>query len=215
MPLSYTLRYFDIPGFAETSRLMLLASNSNWTEEHPEWPQEKPNQPFGRLPVLIEKHTDGSPDFILCESGTIERYLARSLGFFPSDPKKAALQEQLRDQMADIFVAYFQLGTNPSDSAKEKFNALLAKLKEVLPSALANNGSSISPQSNGLTYTDLGVYSFFKAIIVITRTHAPEYIDLILDVVTPEVTKVISNVIAEPSLQSRVVDDKKIFTFLS
>ncbi|KAJ1662710.1 hypothetical protein IW140_006230 [Coemansia sp. RSA 1813] len=212
---SYVIRYFGVPGLAEASRLMLLASNSSWTEETPEWPQEKPNQPFGRLPVLVEKRADGGPDFVLCESGTIERYLARTFGFFPSDPKKAALQEQLHDQMADVTTAYSQIRNNASDSAKEKFNELLVKLKEILPKALENNGSSISPQSNGLTYIDMCVYSFFKHMIIFTLKFTPEYIDNILDAVTPEVTKLISIVIAEPSLQSRVADDKKVFTFLA
>ncbi|KAJ1801348.1 hypothetical protein LPJ59_000348 [Coemansia sp. RSA 2399] len=212
---SYTLRYFDIPGLAEAPRLMLLASNSNWTEEHPEWPQEKPNQPFGRLPVLIEKCADGGPDFILCESGAIERYLARSLGFFPSDPKKAALQEQLRDQISDVRIAGTQFVTDPSDSAKEKFNKLLAKLKEVFPKALENNGSSASSQGTGLTYIDFYTYSFFKSAIANLAKRMPEYADSIIDLVSPEVANVISNVIAEPTLQSRVANDKSIFTFLA
>ncbi|KAJ1801347.1 hypothetical protein LPJ59_000347 [Coemansia sp. RSA 2399] len=211
---SYTLRYFDLPGFAETSRLMLLVSKSEWTEEHPEWPQEKPNQPFGRLPVLIEECADGSPDFVLCESGAIERYLARSLGFFPSDPKKAALQEQLRDHMVDIIVAYVQTTITPSESANEKLNGLLSKFKEVLPKALKENGSSISSQSNGLTYIDFSVYSFFKSIIWNCRERESEHTDSFKGLWSPEVIKLISNVAAEPSLQSHVSDDKNILTCL-
>ncbi|KAJ2820530.1 hypothetical protein GGI24_004459, partial [Coemansia furcata] len=92
---SFIFRYFNTIGFGETSRLLLTAAKVDWTEEHPEWPQEKPNQPFGRLPVLIERCTDGSPDLVLSESATIERYLARTYGFLPMDPRQAALQEQL------------------------------------------------------------------------------------------------------------------------
>ncbi|KAJ2626662.1 hypothetical protein H4R22_004730, partial [Coemansia sp. RSA 1290] len=51
----YTLRYFDRIGVAEGSRILLTAAGVEWKEEHPEWPQEKPNQPFGRMPVLVEK----------------------------------------------------------------------------------------------------------------------------------------------------------------
>ncbi|KAJ2402220.1 hypothetical protein GGI23_000867 [Coemansia sp. RSA 2559] len=211
---SYTLRYFDLPGLAETSRLMLLASKSEWTEEHPEWPQEKPNQPFGRLPVLIEKCADGSPDFVLCESGAIERYLARGLGFFPSDPRKAALQEQLRDQMADIIVAYAQATVSPSESTKEKLNVLLSKFKEVLPKALEENGSSISSQGNGLTYVDFSVYSFFKAVIWNCLERASEHTGSFKDLWSPEVIKLLSNVAAEPSLQHHVSDDKSLLTCL-
>ncbi|KAJ2535196.1 hypothetical protein EV175_006945, partial [Coemansia sp. RSA 1933] len=65
MSPSYTLRYFDAPGLAETIRVMLILSKSEWTEEHPEWPQAKASQPLGRLPVLVEQNADGSPDFVL------------------------------------------------------------------------------------------------------------------------------------------------------
>ncbi|KAJ2331957.1 hypothetical protein GGH91_006287, partial [Coemansia sp. RSA 2671] len=94
---SFTLRYFNTAGLAETIRLLLTAANVDWTEEHPEWPAEKSNQPFGRLPVLIQKSDDGEADFVISESVTIERYLARTYGFLPADPRKAALQEQIRD----------------------------------------------------------------------------------------------------------------------
>ncbi|KAJ2401342.1 hypothetical protein GGI23_001456 [Coemansia sp. RSA 2559] len=211
---SYTLRYFNVAGFAETSRLLLLASKSKWTEENPAWPQEKANQPFGRLPVLVERYADGSPEFVISESGTIERYLARSFGFFPSDPKKAVLQEQLRDQLADVANLFIQVSRG-ADDKKEKFSELLAKLKEVLPKALKVNGSSIDPQGSGLTYIDLSVYSFFKAFIPHCIEKTPEYTDSFKSLWTPEVIKLISNVNAEPSLQSRVAGDKGIFTFLA
>ncbi|KAJ1780846.1 hypothetical protein LPJ59_007176, partial [Coemansia sp. RSA 2399] len=130
---SYVFRYFNTPGLGETTRLMLIASGSKWTEENPEWPQEKANQPLGRLPVLVEKYADGSPDFVISESGTIERYLARSFGFFPSDPKKAVLQEQLRDQLADLPVIYMQVVSGANDAIKEKFDELIEKLKVAIP----------------------------------------------------------------------------------
>ncbi|KAJ2796234.1 hypothetical protein H4R20_005597, partial [Coemansia guatemalensis] len=98
---SYTLRYFNFIGLAETSRLLLTAGKANWTEVHPEWPEEKENQPFGRLPVLVEKRADGS-ELVLSESPTIERYLARTFGFLPTDPGQSAIQEQIRDQQSDV-----------------------------------------------------------------------------------------------------------------
>ncbi|KAJ1665782.1 hypothetical protein IW140_003297 [Coemansia sp. RSA 1813] len=212
---SYVFRYFNTPGFGEATRLMLLASNSKWTEENPEWPQAKPDQPFGRLPVLVEKYADGSPDFVVSESGTIERYLARTLGFFPSDPKQATLQEQLRDQMTDITILCMQIRNGANDTIKEKLAELFVKLKEIMPKALENNGSSVSPQSNGLTYIDFVVYSFFKALLPHCIEKMPEYTDSFKNMWSPEVKKLIANVNAEPSLQSRVADDKKVFTFLA
>ncbi|KAJ2749697.1 hypothetical protein H4S06_004558 [Coemansia sp. BCRC 34490] len=212
---SYVFRYFKVPGYGETSRLLLLASGCKWVEENPEWPQEKPNQPFGRLPVLVEKSEDGSPDFVLSESGTIERYLARRLGFLPSDPKKAALQEQLRDQIADVVGSYLPVAFSNYEDGKKKFEELLAKLKEVLPSALKNNRSSVDPEGGKITYIDLCVYGMLKSMINISDAKTPEYSSLFRDLCTPDVTKVIANVHAHPGLQAHVADDKKFFTVLA
>ncbi|KAJ2655645.1 hypothetical protein IWW48_005421 [Coemansia sp. RSA 1200] len=212
---SYVFRYFNVPGLGETSRLLLLASGSKWTEENPEWPQEKPNQPFGRLPVLVEKSAAGSPGFVLSESGSIERYLARRHGFLPSDPRKAALQEQLRDQFADVISSYLPIASYNYDNGRKKFEELLAKLKEVLPNALKNNGSSVDPESGKITYIDLYVYGMLKSIILISADKNPEYATLFKDLCTPVVAKMISNVHAHPSLQAQVANDKKIFTFLA
>ncbi|KAJ2519989.1 hypothetical protein GGI11_002419 [Coemansia sp. RSA 2049] len=212
---SYVFRYFKVPGLGETSRLLLLASGCKWTEENPEWPQEKPNQPFGRLPVLVEKSADGSPDFVLSESGTIERYLARRHGFLPSDPKKAALQEQLRDQFADVLGSYLPIANFNFEDGKKKFEELLAKLKEVLPSALKNNRSSVDPEGGKITYIDLYIYGMLKSIISISNAKTPEYSILFKNLCTPEVTKVIANVHAHPSLQAQVANDKDIFAFLA
>ncbi|KAJ2673592.1 hypothetical protein GGI25_004647 [Coemansia spiralis] len=188
---SYTFKYFNVIGLAEASRLLLCAANVDWVEENPEWPQEKANQPFGRLPVLIEKSADGSPDFVLSESGTIERYLARKYSLIPSDPKQESRQEQLRDQMADITVTYLAARQGNADS-KSKFDELTAKLKEVLAKALKENGSNGHFLGEKLTYIDLCIYSFFKFFMVTTEKYAPEYTSVFIDLITPDVAKVIS-----------------------
>ncbi|KAJ1732802.1 transferase activity protein [Coemansia sp. Benny D160-2] len=212
---SYILRHLKNTGLGETAILMLNASKSSWTEENPKWPQEKPNQPFGRLPVLIEKSSDGSPDFALTESGAIDRYLARSLGFFPPDPKKTAHQEQLHDRIADIIPLIVQEIQGVNTNSKEKINELIAKLKEVLPESLTTNGSSITPGSSGLTYIDFFIYAFFRHFVTFCELKAPEYAAQFKTMLTPEVTKVISNVYAYPNLQSHVADDRKVFSFLA
>ncbi|KAI8321837.1 hypothetical protein GQ54DRAFT_304504 [Martensiomyces pterosporus] len=133
---SYVIRYFDTLGLAETSRYLLTAAKVNWTEENPEWPQEKPNQPFGRLPVLVETSPEGGEPFILSESLTIERYLARKYGFLPVDDLKAsARQEQIRDQETDVGVAFFTQSNAVGDAKKElteKFHDLRAAQAIVL-----------------------------------------------------------------------------------
>ncbi|KAJ1939200.1 transferase activity protein, partial [Linderina macrospora] len=102
---SYVLRYFPTHGVTETIRLLLDFVGAKWVEEHPEWPAKKAEQPFGHLPVLVEKNADGQVAFILSESLVIERYILRKHGLMPADPELAARQEQLRDQLYDTHVA--------------------------------------------------------------------------------------------------------------
>ncbi|KAJ1826487.1 transferase activity protein, partial [Coemansia sp. RSA 2708] len=166
----YVLRYFDRIGVAEGSKLLLTAADVEWKEEHPVWPQEKHNQPFGRMPVLVESHSDGSPDFVICESGNIERFLARTYGFIPNDIHQAAIQEQLRDQASDMFAAFIsQLVAKSEQDRKEnfaKFEGLLTKLVEVQTKQLRENGTNGYLFGNRLTYADIITYAFYKIILV-------------------------------------------------
>ncbi|PIA18619.1 hypothetical protein COEREDRAFT_38719, partial [Coemansia reversa NRRL 1564] len=166
---SYILRYFDAIGLGESIKLLLTAANIEWTDEHPEWPQEKPNQPFGRLPVLIEKSTDGSPDFVICESGNIERYLARTYGLLPADLRKAALQEQLRDQMMDVVIAFSGYSRSISEedkkAKKEAFEEIFEKFIALLTKILQDNGSTGRLFGDSLSYADISIYTFFKNLV--------------------------------------------------
>ncbi|KAJ1988097.1 hypothetical protein GGI25_005487 [Coemansia spiralis] len=209
---SYVFKYFALSGLGETSRLLLTMANVEWIEENPEWPQEKSSQPFGRLPVLIEKNPDG--DFVLSESGTIERYLARKYKLIPEDLKEAARQEQLRDQMCDVITNYFIAKTGEKE-AKTRHDELIKKLKEVLANALKNNGSNGRFLGDKLTYIDLYIYSFFKFLIPHTKTDAPQLADDFVGLITPDVAKLIATVREEPRLQACLAEDNKHFSFLN
>ncbi|PIA18620.1 hypothetical protein COEREDRAFT_31536, partial [Coemansia reversa NRRL 1564] len=156
---SYTLRYFDAIDNGESIRLLLTAANVEWKEEHPEWPREKPNQPFGRLPVLVEKSTDGSPDFIICESGNIERYIARTYGLLPADLKEAALQEQLRDQITDVITAFADFLRAISEEDKkarlEAFGEILDKFIAVYSKLIQENGNTGHLFGSSLSFADI------------------------------------------------------------
>ncbi|KAJ1952477.1 hypothetical protein GGI12_006234, partial [Dipsacomyces acuminosporus] len=119
---SYVLRYFDIQGCCETIRLLLTAAKVKWTEEHPDWPLEKANQPYGLLPVLLRKDASGEVDLTISESQVIERYVARKYGLLPSDPEQAAIQEEIRDKYMDVWRYHIQhitaTGTRKGDVAK-------------------------------------------------------------------------------------------------
>ncbi|KAJ1894534.1 hypothetical protein LPJ71_006946 [Coemansia sp. S17] len=205
---SYVLRYFDLIGLAETSRMLLTAAKVEWTEEHPEWPQEKPNQPFGHLPVLVEKSgaEDGS-DFILSESGSIERYLARTFKFVPTDLKEIARQEQLRDQQLDIILAFFIQLRMVDEAKKERrgeFDVMLDKIAEIHTMILRNNGDCGHLFGKELSYADMSAYAFYKLFVIYAVEFDADIRSLVKDKVTPQILNLIRTVESDPLLEEHV-----------
>ncbi|KAJ2502035.1 hypothetical protein GGH96_001435 [Coemansia sp. RSA 1972] len=194
--VSYTLRYFDIVGLAESSRILLTAAGVEWTEEHPEWPQEKPNQPHGRMPVLIEKSTDGSPDFVICESSNIERYIARTYGFLPANLKQAALQEQLRDLSTDVIALFTSQihckSENDKAEFQTKFEGLLETLIKNHTKLLKDNGNTGRLFGDKLSYADIVTYGFYMTILVSLARFKAGIVEIIKPKLTPEIVKLIS-----------------------
>ncbi|KAJ2666455.1 hypothetical protein IW148_000943 [Coemansia sp. RSA 1199] len=202
---SYTLRYFDAIGLAESSRILLTVAGVEWTEEHPEWPQEKPNQPHGRMPVLVEKSTDGSPDFVICESTNIERYLARTYGFLPADLKQAALQEQIRDLMSDVgnLITGYVHCKNEEDKAEfqTKFEGLLETLIKVQTKLLKDNGNTGRMFGDKLSYADIIAYGFYMNLLVSLIKFKADIVDDVKPKLTPEIVKLISTVETDPLVE--------------
>ncbi|GFH17413.1 uncharacterized protein HaLaN_14046, partial [Haematococcus lacustris] len=92
IPASIKLFYFDLPGWAEATRLMFKLRGipfDDVTFSHEEWPKFKPNMPFGQVPVL---EVDGQQ---LAQTAAIERYVAKLTGMYPDDPWQAAKGEEL------------------------------------------------------------------------------------------------------------------------
>ncbi|GFH29640.1 uncharacterized protein HaLaN_28333, partial [Haematococcus lacustris] len=76
------LIYFDIPGKAELTRVLLNVGNvpfEDYTISREQWAELKPTMPYGQIPVL---EVDGKQ---LAQSSAIERYAARLAGLYPQD----------------------------------------------------------------------------------------------------------------------------------
>ncbi|OMJ13370.1 Glutathione S-transferase 4 [Smittium culicis] len=101
----FDLLYFPVPGRALTSQLLLSLAGADWKNSVPEWPKEKENMPYGRLPVLIETEQDGSK-FVLSESRAIEEYIAARFGLLPAGIKNLAVSSQYVNQIFDIIEAF-------------------------------------------------------------------------------------------------------------
>ncbi|KAJ1823879.1 hypothetical protein LPJ60_001213 [Coemansia sp. RSA 2675] len=210
---SYIFRYFNVAGFGETSRLLLAASKVDWSDEKPEWPQEKPNQPFGRLPVLVEQSADGSPDFVLSESATIERYIARTHGFLPMDPGEAAQQEQLRDRLNDVVIAFFTpnlVDASAREAKHAEFVGLLDRLFTVHSELLRKNGNNGHLFGTELSYADIATYAFLRMFLVNPMESLKQSPQLVKSKLTPELVKLAVTAEADPLLEAYVSKRGKV-----
>ncbi|KAJ1949836.1 hypothetical protein EC988_004610 [Linderina pennispora] len=191
---SYNLRYFNFPGLAETIRLLLCSIGAQWIEEHPEWPEKKGEQPFGHLPVLVEKDSGGQVLFTLSESLVIERYLLRKHSLIPSNPELAARQEQLRDQLYDAMSAHIVV---------RRCTEILESLGQVHGKVLRDNGSNGHLFGDKTTYPDLALYAFIRHIRAESAKEGPAEIAAHFDSeAAPEFKKLVAAVEADPALQS-------------
>ncbi|KAI8321834.1 glutathione S-transferase [Martensiomyces pterosporus] len=201
---SYVLRYFNVQGFAETSRILLTVARADWTEEHPDWPKEKASQPFGHMPVLVQKNANGKVDFVLSESQVIERYIARKFGLLPSDPMQSARQEQLRDQYSDLWkthVAYCKSTGESRKAAAARYEEDARKIVEVHSRVLRENGNNGHFFGDKLSYIDIAAYAFFKFF----RLEGPRALERQLNIFSlenaPEINKLVATVEADPALE--------------
>ncbi|PIA18623.1 hypothetical protein COEREDRAFT_6331 [Coemansia reversa NRRL 1564] len=216
---SYILRYFDIPGRGEMSRLLLTAANVEWVDEHPEWPQEKSNQPFDRLPVFIVKSEDGGPDCVICESGNIERYISRAHGLLPADLKKSAIQEQLRDQLAEVvdtfFIYYNAISEEDKKARLKEFEEILIKIIAVKTKIIKENGVPGRLFGDSLSYADMAACAFYRSLILGYGTFRKDLIDIVKPKLTPEIIKLISTVETDPALSKYFSKAKSLSAELS
>lgn len=98
--MSLRLTYFDFDGGrGEPARLALSIGGIPFEDRRvplDAWAALKPQMPFGALPVL---EVDGQA---LTQSNTINRYVGRLTGLYPSDPWQALLCDEVMDAVEDI-----------------------------------------------------------------------------------------------------------------
>ncbi|KAJ1909854.1 hypothetical protein H4219_006329 [Mycoemilia scoparia] len=160
---TYKFLYFALPALGELSRNILKYSKAQWTEINPKWPEEKPNQPFGRLPVLHETKPNGEK-FTLAESQVIERYLAHKYGLYPKDasPETVALIEMYRDQFSDVLTPHVDFTIYKIPEKQATFNQRIEYLVQKHEEILKNNGSNGHYVGDIITYADIAAYTFLK-----------------------------------------------------
>ncbi|KAJ2793695.1 hypothetical protein H4R20_006465 [Coemansia guatemalensis] len=216
---SYVLRYFDAVGYGEPIRLLLTSANVEWSEVHPEWPQEKPNQPFGRLPVLVEKSADGSPDFIISEPGNIERYIARKYGLIPADLREAALQEQMRDQLSDAHTSllrcFFAIGKEDKKTRMTAFLVVFDDVIAIQSKLLRENGNRGRLFGSRISYADIVSYGFYKDLLIGMGKHDENIVDIVKSKLTPEISCLIYTVETDSRLERYILKTGSLLAIIN
>ena len=153
------LSYFDFEyGRAEPARLVLSMAGIPFEDDripYQDWPKRKAEMPFGIVPVL---YVDGQP---LSQSNSINRFVGKLTGFYPSDPWQAALCDEAMDAVEDITKQIVAAMKTPEELKKAKFEELVSGMFSVYLSRFekhleANGGRYFA--DHRLTVADLKVF---------------------------------------------------------
>lgn len=179
----YTLKYFDARGAAELSRIALVASRAQWTDERfpikiedgmPNVPQFQSAKESGALKLnmnrvpLLELE-DGRA---FGQSRAIERFVARSHGLFGSDEYEAALIDSIVEHTRDVreafgrAVPFFGPETEEKAAKREAWysEALvdwLRRLEASLPAPSASGGG-VFAVGGALSLADLAIWHLLR-----------------------------------------------------
>ncbi|KAI6214313.1 hypothetical protein M3Y94_00252700 [Aphelenchoides besseyi] len=170
----YKLKYFDLRARAECARMIFHYANVPFEDiriERGNWPAEKPNTPYGQIPVL--EFDDGRQ---MAQSFAINRYLAAKFGLAGKDEEeKAHLDEvlELFREMSDQFTQYFRvlLGFGQGDKdqlRREQFLPAIEKYLPFLEKKLNESGSGFFAKS-GPSYVD------FQISEIVDTLRQPQY----------------------------------------
>jgi glutathione S-transferase len=168
------LTYFNAKGLAETSRLILAIAGITYEdfrypievvdqEKHiykrDEFEADKAagllNNSMGKLPSLT---TDNG--IVICQSKTIERYLANLYGLMGSTPEESARIDSICEIVRDMKDSYFKVRSEGPSAAEEYFKKTLPVQFIALGKFLATRPSGVFAVGNKLSLADITIYSF-------------------------------------------------------
>ncbi|KAF9185759.1 hypothetical protein BGZ51_002102 [Haplosporangium sp. Z 767] len=196
----FEFKYFKIHGFGQISRQMLASSGAKFTLfDSDKWAEEKPNAPFGCMPLLKETSSDGRV-IQIAESDAIERYLAKKFGFYGSDAFEEVLVNTFISQANSLiyktFMQYYmikdaELKAKAKEEFATKFFPEFIKAHEV---HLQGNGANGHYIGNKASLPDFKLAQLVSMIQSITGE------DLISEKLTPAIFKVKTEVNKIPGL---------------
>ncbi len=173
----YTLKYFDGRGPAEVTRIMFAIAKTSFVDvrlafdlkAHKSVDFDAMKEAgecdinLGRLPIFTYKGPEGEVTF--GQSKTIERFVAKKLGFMGSNDNEAALIDMVAEHVRDIKQKYSDAKSGKKDedltAAKAKFvsedlPAWFGKLEKCLT---GTEGYAIG---NKLSLADISIHHIVK-----------------------------------------------------
>nr|XP_039268735.1 hematopoietic prostaglandin D synthase-like [Styela clava] len=200
--VQYKLYYFDARGNAEIIRLIFAYSDVKYEDvriPREEWPKHKSDMPLRQLPVL---EVDGVK---LCQSATLNRYMAREFGLMGKTSKDAYYIEMFCDSIMEIVWKY------PFMEEDEKKKAARAEeFKKTTPESLSRLQKMIEKCSHEgewifgtFTLADLYLFTFGDFVLPVCN-------DIFSSV--PEMQKIYEKVKSLPKIAAWI--EKRPVTFL-
>lgn len=193
---SYKLSYFNITGLAEPIRMLLKYGNIDFVDdrvERDDWPNRKPEMPFGKMPVL----TINGKQYH--QSLALARYCAKLVKLVGKDQLEdleiEGMVETINDLRQHISMYNYEADPAIKESRKDKlFNETIPYFLERLDKIAKENGGHLA--CNKLTWADIYFTSLSDHMIVMTnREVLAKYANL---------TKVRDTVLAIPQIKKWV-----------
>ncbi|KAJ1660724.1 hypothetical protein IWQ61_000385 [Dispira simplex] len=160
----YEVFYFPVTGRAQFTRYLLDYAGADWVDRYPkDWPAEKPNTPYGKLPVLYEHQPNGET-FVLAETQAIELYVADKFGLMGQTPQEKAQRTAIYFQWYEVSIPYFterfgceEIKQYFQDEFVKNLRHLLVKHGELLE----KNGTGLY-FGEEITATDIQAFGLFQ-----------------------------------------------------
>ncbi|KAG0240098.1 hypothetical protein BGW41_007191 [Actinomortierella wolfii] len=118
---TFKFKYFPFHGVVEAARAMLYMSGEKYEFVHPEWPQEKPNTPFGVLPVL-EIVTESGEELVLSELSAVEYFLAKKFGFMGKNLWEEHIIQMVVSSTSAVFDKFIVTVLRNPESMREELS---------------------------------------------------------------------------------------------
>ena len=173
--VKYKLTYFDVKGLAETTRLIFAITGEEYEDfryklevidinkyqfKKDQFDKDKANGKFklslNKLPFLEVNNK------VICQSKSIERYLAREFNLMGISNIESAMIDSLCESIRDFKDAYqlVKKADNKEEAMIEWFNVTLKEKMEMLENLLGEtSGFSVG---NKMSLADIVIYSFIK-----------------------------------------------------